>query len=205
MLAQVAGVFGAHGVSIRSMEQEGLGDEARLVFITHVAASATCRPPCTTSARSTRCAASARCCGSWAARTGDAIDPDAVRQHPGSAPVARVRRRPARRAWRPTAGSTCPRPGRPSCPSLPGLRVALRRRRGRGHVALRRAGTIDAPRVRARWSPRPTPRSTTPTVVPDVPHDLGRRRSGSASCSGGRRSPSRTSPCSWSGGSSTTS
>jgi homoserine dehydrogenase len=37
VLAAVAGVFGDHGVSIRSMEQEGLGDEARLVFITHVA------------------------------------------------------------------------------------------------------------------------------------------------------------------------
>jgi homoserine dehydrogenase len=35
VLAQVAGVFGEHGVSIRSMEQEGLGDEARLIFITH--------------------------------------------------------------------------------------------------------------------------------------------------------------------------
>jgi homoserine dehydrogenase len=40
VLAAVAGVFGAHGVSIRSMEQEGLGDEARLVFITHVAREA---------------------------------------------------------------------------------------------------------------------------------------------------------------------
>ncbi|MFN0089272.1 MAG: homoserine dehydrogenase [Acidimicrobiales bacterium] len=38
VLAQVAGVFGAHGVSIRSMEQEGLGEEARLIFITHEAA-----------------------------------------------------------------------------------------------------------------------------------------------------------------------
>jgi homoserine dehydrogenase len=37
VLAQVAGVFGAHGVSIQSMEQEGLGDEARLIFITHEA------------------------------------------------------------------------------------------------------------------------------------------------------------------------
>ena len=35
VLAQVAGVFGDNGVSIRSMEQEGLGDEARLIFITH--------------------------------------------------------------------------------------------------------------------------------------------------------------------------
>ncbi|MFP3900286.1 MAG: homoserine dehydrogenase [Acidimicrobiia bacterium] len=40
VLAAVAGVFGRHGVSIRSMEQEGLGDEARLVFITHVAQEA---------------------------------------------------------------------------------------------------------------------------------------------------------------------
>jgi homoserine dehydrogenase len=37
VLAAVAGVFGDNGVSIRSMEQEGLGAEARLVFITHTA------------------------------------------------------------------------------------------------------------------------------------------------------------------------
>ena len=37
VLASVAGVFGANGVSIRSMEQVGLGDEARLIFLTHVA------------------------------------------------------------------------------------------------------------------------------------------------------------------------
>jgi len=37
VLASVARVFGDHGVSIRSMEQQGLGDEARLVFLTHVA------------------------------------------------------------------------------------------------------------------------------------------------------------------------
>ena len=37
VLAAVAGVFGDHAVSIRSMEQIGLGDEARLVFLTHVA------------------------------------------------------------------------------------------------------------------------------------------------------------------------
>jgi homoserine dehydrogenase len=36
VLAAVAGVLGNHGVSIQSMEQQGLGDEARLVFITHV-------------------------------------------------------------------------------------------------------------------------------------------------------------------------
>ncbi len=37
VLAAVAGVFGDHRVSIKSMEQEGLGDEARLIFITHTA------------------------------------------------------------------------------------------------------------------------------------------------------------------------
>ena len=37
VLATVAAVFGTHAVSIRSMEQEGLGEEARLVFITHAA------------------------------------------------------------------------------------------------------------------------------------------------------------------------
>ena len=40
VLAAVAGVFGRHGVSIRTMEQEGLGDEARLIFITHEAREA---------------------------------------------------------------------------------------------------------------------------------------------------------------------
>jgi homoserine dehydrogenase len=37
VLSAVAGVFGRHGVSIRSMEQEGLGSEARIAFITHAA------------------------------------------------------------------------------------------------------------------------------------------------------------------------
>ena len=37
VLAAVAGVFGEHGVSIRSMVQEGLGAEARLIFMTHTA------------------------------------------------------------------------------------------------------------------------------------------------------------------------
>ncbi|MDQ2651319.1 MAG: homoserine dehydrogenase [Actinomycetota bacterium] len=43
VLAKVAGVFGDHGVSIRSMEQEGLGGAARLVFITHRAREADLR------------------------------------------------------------------------------------------------------------------------------------------------------------------
>lgn len=37
VLASVARAFGDHGVSIRAMEQVGLGDEARLIFLTHVA------------------------------------------------------------------------------------------------------------------------------------------------------------------------
>jgi homoserine dehydrogenase len=40
VLAAVASVFGDNSVSIRSMEQTGLGDEARLVFITHAALEA---------------------------------------------------------------------------------------------------------------------------------------------------------------------
>jgi homoserine dehydrogenase len=40
VLAIVASAFGARAVSIRSMEQVGLGDEARLVFITHLAREA---------------------------------------------------------------------------------------------------------------------------------------------------------------------
>jgi homoserine dehydrogenase len=37
VLAAVAKIFGDHGVSIRAMEQAGLGEEARLIFLTHSA------------------------------------------------------------------------------------------------------------------------------------------------------------------------
>jgi homoserine dehydrogenase len=37
VLAAVAKVFGDHQVSIRAMEQVGLADEARLIFLTHLA------------------------------------------------------------------------------------------------------------------------------------------------------------------------
>jgi homoserine dehydrogenase len=40
VLHAVTGVFAEHGVSIRTAEQEGLGDDARLVFVTHVARDA---------------------------------------------------------------------------------------------------------------------------------------------------------------------
>ncbi len=37
VLHAITGVFARHGVSIRQAEQEGIGDDARLVFITHTA------------------------------------------------------------------------------------------------------------------------------------------------------------------------
>lgn len=40
VLSAVAGVLGSHQVSVRSMEQLGLGSEARLIFITHPAREA---------------------------------------------------------------------------------------------------------------------------------------------------------------------
>jgi len=43
VLARVADVFGRHGVSIQSMEQHGMGDQAVLMFITHVSLEAEVR------------------------------------------------------------------------------------------------------------------------------------------------------------------
>jgi homoserine dehydrogenase len=43
VLREIAEVLERHGVSVRSMEQEGLGAEARLIFITHVAREADVR------------------------------------------------------------------------------------------------------------------------------------------------------------------
>jgi homoserine dehydrogenase len=40
VLASIAGVFGTHEVSIQSMQQKGQGDEARLIFVTHLAREA---------------------------------------------------------------------------------------------------------------------------------------------------------------------
>jgi homoserine dehydrogenase len=37
VLATIAGVFGRHEVSIQSMQQDGQGDDARLIFVTHLA------------------------------------------------------------------------------------------------------------------------------------------------------------------------
>jgi len=43
VLAEIAQRFGARGVSIKSMQQEGIGGEARLIFITHAAREADLR------------------------------------------------------------------------------------------------------------------------------------------------------------------
>ena len=43
VLAAIAEQFGSHGVSIKSMQQEGIGDGARLIFITHLAREADLR------------------------------------------------------------------------------------------------------------------------------------------------------------------
>jgi homoserine dehydrogenase len=40
VLAAIAGVFGKHRVSIQSMQQKGQGDDARLIFVTHLAREA---------------------------------------------------------------------------------------------------------------------------------------------------------------------
>lgn len=40
VLASIAGVFGKHAVSIQSMHQRGQGDEAHLIFVTHMASEA---------------------------------------------------------------------------------------------------------------------------------------------------------------------
>ena len=110
VLAQVAGVFGDNGVSIRSMEQEGLGDEARLIFITHRARHA--------DVQATLAALGAL----------EAVDRiGSVAPRPRRRPVKYVSTRGDRAgarasatccspAWRPTAGSTSPRSGRTSPP-----------------------------------------------------------------------------------------
>jgi homoserine dehydrogenase len=43
VLAKIADQFGRHGVSIKSMQQRGIGDDARLIFATHRAREADLR------------------------------------------------------------------------------------------------------------------------------------------------------------------
>ena len=64
VLAAIAGEFGEHGVSIRSMQQRGIGDDARLIFVTHRAREADLRDTVAGAARRRApCTGSARCCG----------------------------------------------------------------------------------------------------------------------------------------------
>ncbi len=35
VLAAIAGAFGEHNVSIKSMQQQGIAEDARLIFVTH--------------------------------------------------------------------------------------------------------------------------------------------------------------------------
>ena len=45
VLATIADAFGRHGVSIKSMQQRGIGDDARLIFVTHRARESDLRAP----------------------------------------------------------------------------------------------------------------------------------------------------------------
>ena len=93
VLHAVTGVLAANGVSIRAAEQEGIGPEARLVFITHEAkesaVQATVQRPARPAVGAQRERAAARHRG---------VTTDAVRLDPRQRPGARVRRRAARRA-----------------------------------------------------------------------------------------------------------
>ena len=60
VLAAVAGAFAEHDVSIRTVRQEGHGDDASLVVVTHTATDAACRRPWRSCAGSTACARSRR-------------------------------------------------------------------------------------------------------------------------------------------------
>ena len=112
VLAAVAGVFGDHGVSIRSMEQEGLGGEARLVFITHVAREADVQA----TIRDLHHLDAVDRITLGAAGRGRRGGPVKYVSTRGQAPVLDFARRAAGRPRPPTAGCTCPRPGR-TCPS----------------------------------------------------------------------------------------
>ena len=70
VLAAIAGVFGAHDVSIQSMQQKGHGDEARLIFVTHLARDVRDeRDDRAKYVSWTRSSGSVRCCESSAARS----------------------------------------------------------------------------------------------------------------------------------------
>ena len=60
VLAAVATAFAEHGVSIQTVRQEGRGDDAQLVVVSHEATDAQLAPPSTTCAAWTSSARSPR-------------------------------------------------------------------------------------------------------------------------------------------------
>ena len=64
VLATIAGVFGEHEVSIQSMQQDGQGEDARLIFVTHLAREAALSATIRAVRELDVVDASARCCAS---------------------------------------------------------------------------------------------------------------------------------------------
>ena len=157
---QVAGVFGDHGVSIRSMEQEGLGDEARLIFITHRAREADVQA----TLDDLRRARAVDRIGSVLRVVGDEADDREVRLDARRRAAARLRRRPPRPGSPPTAAST----SRSAWPALP--EAAGRTLRPYAEVATDVMwpyvdGSIERADFAAHRRARRTPPSTTPTCA----------------------------------------
>ena len=188
VLAAVAGAFGDHGVSIRAMEQEGLGDEARLVFITH---TATERDVQATLHDLRELDAVTRVVSMLRVVE---LTRREVRLDPRRGAGARLRRRPAR-GPRPRRR---PLRARARCPPLgPTRRPRTLRRASPPRSSAPYVERLPRPRRPRRRRLRRS--STHPDVVPA--RRPRRRRAGCRSCSTARRSRSRTSPSSSSAGS----
>ena len=115
VLAAVARVFGDHGVSIRSMEQVGLGDEARLIFLTHVAREGDVAAHHRRAARARRRRAGRRGAARRGRRGGRLSDVRLARGHRGVPGPPPGHRRPRRWSRCSRATRRCSR--RRGCPS----------------------------------------------------------------------------------------
>ena len=158
VLHAVTGVLAGHGVSIRAAEQEGLGADARLVFITHDAKESAVQA----TVHDLRELPTVRSVGGLLRvdRDGDVLTCGTSR---------RAGRRPSSASptccspgWPATAGCTCP----PTWPALPRRRRARRggslRRRPPRPCSRRSSATTSPPTTsRAMCARRPTPRSAT--------------------------------------------
>ena len=155
VLASIAGEFGRHGVSIKSMEQRGIGADARLVFITHRAREADLRATLEALARGRRGAAGR---------------------------FRRARHRRGRLTWPSAQGWPGPHRGVPRVPA--GHRRDAGRHAARGQHAARRGaahrgagrGRAGAPEGRGREPDR---------FVQGPRHDDGRVEGGRARRQGG--------------------